>query len=64
MICSICNGLVQWQLNRRGDFTHTECISCGATNCQITEDDVCSDNDDDEVPPNDQDNRRREAASG
>lgn len=36
MICKYCNGLVTW----RGPFsalTHTECESCGATNCQRPE---------------------------
>jgi hypothetical protein len=36
MICKYCGGPVTW----RGPFsalTHTECSSCGATNCQRPE---------------------------
>jgi len=34
MICTICGSLVQWEQDRHGNWTHTECEGCGATNCQ------------------------------
>ncbi len=37
MICSICGGPVLW-MGPLIELTHTECQSCGSTNCQIPED--------------------------
>jgi len=33
MICSICGGRVEWQ-GPLSNLTHTQCLSCGAINCQ------------------------------
>jgi DnaJ-class molecular chaperone len=37
MLCIICGGLVQWEQDRHGNFTHTECEACGAVNCHQPE---------------------------
>ncbi len=36
MKCSICGGYVEWK-GPLANLTHTECASCGATNCQEPE---------------------------
>ena len=50
MICSICNGVVKWECDRHGNWTHTECESCGGTNCQVPEDEIYDNDDDDDLP--------------
>ena len=56
MECSICGGRVEWKGWRFHNFTHTECLGCGAMNSQIvdgdqfmtdTEQEDFSDSDDD-----------------
>ncbi|MFA5322814.1 MAG: hypothetical protein WC373_09090 [Smithella sp.] len=34
MICSICNGVVEWQ-GKLSDLSHTKCLSCGAINARV-----------------------------
>jgi hypothetical protein len=41
MICSICGGQVEWQ-GPFANLTHTKCLRCGATNCQLVESSVFS----------------------
>lgn len=36
MICSYCSGTVEWR-GPISNLTHTECTSCGRTNCQVVE---------------------------
>lgn len=38
MICSICNGRVEWQ-GKFLNLTHTKCLNCGALNSQIVQPD-------------------------
>lgn len=37
MICSLCNGPVEWQ-GPLSMLTHTECLDCGAIDSQLSED--------------------------
>ena len=39
MKCSECGGLVEWR-GRFSNLTHTECLSCGAINSELPEDDI------------------------
>lgn len=36
MICAICGGPVEWQ-GPMSALSHTQCLSCGQTNCQASE---------------------------
>jgi Fe2+ or Zn2+ uptake regulation protein len=36
MICSICNGIVEWQ-GKLTNLSHTKCLCCGAINAQVTD---------------------------
>ncbi len=38
MICRICGGQVIW-MGPLSNLTHTECLNCENTNCQILEED-------------------------
>lgn len=37
MTCSLCGGYVEWK-GPLIALTHTECVDCGAINCQEVED--------------------------
>ena len=37
MECEACGGRVEWRGWRFNNFTHSECMACGARNCQRAE---------------------------
>ena len=43
MNCSLCGGRVEWQ-GPKASLTHTEGLSCGATNSQVPEGDEDDEN--------------------
>ena len=36
MICSNCGGVVEWK-GKLTELSHTECLQCGAKNCQVVD---------------------------